>query len=186
MTHMLYWLQQRKLYVPFPLDVLSSCLYILLMTPTSLIHSNQETWGLQGKFSCCAGNTATCLLLATAPQGEISRTFQGCAAAFGQTQNNQIKENNFAAAQYPELEEISQTHQMLFRHKRSSQIFKVGLHPMPRRVTKLVFQKVSAVPLAMLISQFAVDVGKQWFQYWRGHLQPFCGSQLPPLPPLFL
>lgn len=101
----------------------------------------------------------------TAPQEKVSGTSQGCAAASGQTQKKQIKENNFAAAQYPELEQISQIHQLPFRHKRSSQILKVGLHPMPRRVTKLAFQKVSTVVLLMLISQFAVHVGKQRFQW---------------------
>jgi len=56
----------------------------------------------------------------------------------------QIKENNFPTAQYPELEKISQTDQLPFRHKRRSQIFKAAQHPMPRRVTMLAFQKVSA------------------------------------------
>lgn len=164
MTHTLYWLQQRNCMSPFhwmycPL-AFTSCSWLppvwstATKRPEVCKENSVAVQGVQPHAFCWH----------TAPQEEISRTSQGCAAASGQTKKKQIKENNFAAAQYPELEEISQTHQMPSRHKRSSQIFKVGLHPMPRRVTKLAFQKVSTVLLLMLISQFAVHVSKQWFQ----------------------
>lgn len=65
-------------------------------------------------------------------------------------QTKQIKENNFPTAQYPGLGQISQTDQLQFSHKRSSQIFKVVQHPMPRRVTMLAFQNVSTVFLLIL------------------------------------
>lgn len=116
----------------------------------------------------------------SAPQREISGISQGCASTSGQTKMKQIKENNFAAAQYPELEQISQTYQLPFRHEINSQIFNIALHPMPRRVTKFTFQKVSAVLLLMLISQSAVRMGKNWFQ-WESETTTKGIAESPPI-----
>lgn len=115
-----------------------------------------------------------------------------------------MEENNFLAAQYAELERISQTDQLPLRHKRSSQVFEVAQHLMPRRVTTLVFQNMSTVLILWFSDRLPVwsacvyaviptgardntskRCGDQ-LQKWRSRLQHLCGSQHPPLPPVLL
>lgn len=175
---------------------------LLPLRPGHDFHWSDPQWPTDPsqKFTCCqTGNSAACLLLAhctmpsTGMRWNIPRVCSSICIG-----------PNFLSAQYAELEQISQTDHLPLKHKRSSQMFEVVQHLLPRRVTMLIFQNTSIVLILWFSARLTVwsacvyagiptgvrdSSSKRWrdqLQKWRVRLQHLRGSQRPPLPPLFL